>query len=148
MGPPPSFLIWAQEGRCPPGVPDTTEESREEDAACWPAWSLPSVTTAKMDQRLGHWAWGETGPDHTLLLRYHLSLFPLYTYLPSSLGHAAFGLSVPPHTPVYHDAFAVRLCVCYSLPGRLLVSFLDQLLFVICFSVSLLEAFPDPLRTG
>lgn len=78
------------------------------EAACRPAGSLPSVTTAKMYKRLGHSAGGSAGLDRMLPPASH-HLFSPETLTSPSLW--VMQLSVHwfhPHTPSCRDAFAFR----------------------------------------
>ena len=86
------------------------EESGEAEAACWPVGSLLSVTPAKTVQEAGLFSPAKAGLDQPL--RLFLTAFspppptPALTSL--SLGQAATGFLVHPHTPRCHGAFAFR----------------------------------------
>ena len=92
------------------------EESGEAEAACWPVGSLLSVTPAKTVQEAGLFSPAKAGLDQPL--RLFLTAFspppptPALTSL--SLGQAATGFLVHPHTPPLPRCFCLQAFCTHS----------------------------------
>lgn len=92
------------------------------------------MTTATMSQRLGHPAGRKLDWTDCVLPPAPLTIFPslhTLTCLSLSLAHSAISLSAHPIPPSAMMSSLSGLLLVLLLPGRLLVPFLDQVLFFI-----------------